>query len=150
MEAAPQKKSFDEVFPLTLPASATPPLENTFVEGYVVPYYALGWTFEEFELWRQMAQQPEWNKRWDVFSDSKMQWIEPRWVGYRTGLPHCHCPMIYLMPNGDALFKIALNTVSQLKTLDASRHSIVDSAIDVLRLSDAKALQLMWYRTGPY
>ncbi len=58
--------------------------------------------------------------------------------------------MIYLMPNGDALFKIALNTVSQLKTFDASRQSIVDSAIDVLRLSDEKALQLMWYRTGPY
>ncbi|KAF8873463.1 hypothetical protein CPB85DRAFT_1348303 [Mucidula mucida] len=87
MAAVPQRKTFDEVFPLTLPADATPSLENTLVEGYVTPWYALGWTFEEYELWRQLAKQQEWNKRWNVFSDSQSKWINPRWNKYSNELP---------------------------------------------------------------
>ncbi|KAF9018140.1 hypothetical protein BDZ89DRAFT_1074172 [Hymenopellis radicata] len=151
MAAAPKVKTFDEVFPLTLPASATPPPENTIFEGYVVPFYALGWTFKEFELWRQLAKQKEWDKRWDVFSDSQTKWVNPRWMAaYGKELPHYHRPMMYIMPNGDALYNVAINDFDHLKTFNASRQQIIDGAVDVLRLSDEKVLQLQWYRTGPY
>ncbi|KAF8908475.1 hypothetical protein CPB85DRAFT_1309574 [Mucidula mucida] len=150
MAAVPQRKTFDEVFPLTLPADATPSLENTLVEGYVTPWYALGWTFEEYELWRQLAKQQEWNKRWNVFSDSQSKWINPRWNKYSNELPHYHCPKLYIMPNGDALYKIAINSYSHLKTLDVWRLDVIDAATDVLVLSQAKAAELRWYRTGPY
>ncbi len=63
---------------------------------------------------------------------------------------HYHCPKLYIMPNGDALYKIAINSYSHLKTLDVWRLDVIDAATDVLVLSQAKAAELRWYRTGPY
>ncbi|KAF9031694.1 hypothetical protein BDZ89DRAFT_615823 [Hymenopellis radicata] len=143
MAAAPKVKTFDDVFPLTLPASATPPLENTIVEGFIAPWYALGWTFEELELWDLLATRQEWDKRWDVFSDSQLNWIDPRW---ERSASHYHRPMLYIMANGDALFKIGLNDSTHLDTLNASKEKIIEAAVDVLGLSEEKVLQLQWCR----
>ncbi len=44
-----------------------------------------------------------------------------------------------------------MNEYSRLKTLDASRQDIIDAAMEVLGLSEAKAVELKWYRTSdPY
>ncbi len=58
--------------------------------------------------------------------------------------------MMYIMPNGDALYNVAINDPGFLKTLEASRQDIIDAATEVLELSQAKAAELKWYRTsGP-
>ncbi|KAF8908476.1 hypothetical protein CPB85DRAFT_1562778 [Mucidula mucida] len=68
---------------------------------------------------------------------------------YAMCYSHYHCPQ-RIMPDGDALYLIAVNYCNQLKTLDERRLDVIDAATGVLVLSQAEAADLRWYRSGPY
>ncbi|KAF9016381.1 hypothetical protein BDZ89DRAFT_407092 [Hymenopellis radicata] len=83
----PRAKTFEEVFPATLPASDTPPIHNTIVENHIAPFYALGWRFAEFDLHRHFDAQSEWDKTYNPMCDSQSAWVNPRWRQYAKELP---------------------------------------------------------------
>ncbi len=82
------KNLSEEVFPATLPASATPPIHNTIVGNHIAPFYALGWRFSESELECHFDAQSEWDKTMSPMSDSQMAWVNPRWRPYAKELPY--------------------------------------------------------------
>ncbi|KAF8871485.1 hypothetical protein CPB85DRAFT_679471 [Mucidula mucida] len=144
----PRAKTFEEVFPATLPASATPPIHNTIVGNHIAPFYALGWRFSESELECHFDAQSEWDKTMSPMSDSQTAWVNPRWRPYAKELPHYHRPLLHFMHNGDALYQITINFPPHMKTFKESKQTIIQAVIEVLRLSDDQASELRWYRNG--
>ncbi len=61
---------------------------------------------------------------------------------------HYHRPMLHFMRNGDALYQITINFPPHMKTFKQSEQTIIQAAIEVLRLSDDQASELRWYRNG--
>ncbi|KAF8871486.1 hypothetical protein CPB85DRAFT_1569254 [Mucidula mucida] len=148
MASQTPRKTFKEVFPDTLPASATPPVHNTIVENHIAPFYALGWRFSKRELNCHFDAQSEWDQTMSPMSDSQTAWVNPRWRRYAKELPHYHRPMLHFMRNGDALYQITINFPPHMKTFKESEQKIIKAAVEALRLSEDKASELRWYRNG--